>query len=174
VFYKGCATEVLELLSTLATLPKEGAVMMARQVYVSALVFLIAACASAPARLPRWTPLTEADYPPVSKRLGEEGRVLVEFHLNEQRQPFDLAIPEANDSYRLKNGALKVVRGLKFDPSDKSRPNRKQTYRVTVVFCFSPDCKGAGPFPGTEAVMVRGPTPNPQTIMVTPVSHLAF
>lgn len=127
---------------------------------------LIAACVSTP-RLPRWTPVTDDYYPPVSRRLGEQGRVLVEFRLNRLRQPLDLTIPEADPSLRLKDGAMKVVMGLHFDPSDKTKPNEKHTYRVTVIFCLgSDDCNGAPSFPGTESVIVRAPAPREGPIRI--------
>src|SRR6516165_10082363 len=55
-----------------------------------------AACATAQ-QLPRLRPAA-ADYagyyPPASRRLGDQGRVLVEFHLDADRKVQDVAIPQ--------------------------------------------------------------------------------
>ena len=129
---------------------------------------LLASCASTP-QLPKLYPISDDSYPPYSRRLGEEGRVLVEFHLDTRRRPFDVIIrrtdPKPYPEYhqelarsRLNEGAMRVVRSLPFVESDKTKPNSKHAYRATIIFCLQPgDCDAMVPFPGTEAIMVKAP-----------------
>jgi hypothetical protein len=61
---------------------------------VAVLLCLLAACA-ATARLPTMIPVTEDYYPGLSHHLGAEGRVLVEFHLDQRRRPSDQTITQS-------------------------------------------------------------------------------
>jgi TonB family protein len=108
-------------------------------------------------KLPKMQPVPQDRYPPASRRLGEEGRVLVEFHLDEHRQPITLTISEAEGSARLNVAAMRVIKALQFDPSDRSTSHPKYTYRVTVIFCLQPgNCDQISAYPDTEAVFVKG------------------
>jgi TonB family protein len=108
-------------------------------------------------------------YPPASRRLGEEGRVLVEFHLDEQRKPRDVTIlpapwtDEYNGGVRLAEGAARAIKDLQFVQSDRTKPNLKRPYRVTVIFCLDPGghCGDIVPFPRTTLIMVKG-KPHPR------------
>jgi TonB family protein len=95
-------------------------------------------------------------YPPASRRLGEEGRVLVEFHLGPRWRPQDVTILQSDPAGRLSEGARKVVVGaLRVDTSERIKPMRK--YRLTVIFCLQPgNCDNFAAFPGTESVIVKG------------------
>jgi hypothetical protein len=106
----------------------------------------------------------------------------VEFHLDADRKVQDVAIPqwdlhnakpfyEEGITKRLTNGAEKVVRNLQFDPSDRTTPDPKRTYRVTVIFCIEPDNCGdwAVPFPDTEPITVKTTLPYlPFPVIPTP------
>lgn len=110
--------------------------------------------------LPKLKPIPAARYPPAAARLGEEGRVLVEFNLDKQRQPFGLRIAASDGSVRLEKGAERLIKSLPFDPSDRSKPRPTHTYRVTAIFCLRPGhCDDLAPFPGTEAIVVEAPKP---------------
>lgn len=147
---------------------------------MAAALSAVAADAATP-QLPRMLlPVSEDFYPPIAWKLNEEGRVLVEFRLNERRKPVDwktlmsdefvssasgdpiLRHSDLVTSTRLSEGALKVVAlgdkfgGLRFDPSDPTEPDPKHVYRVTVIFCLQPDghCDFLVPFPNTTPIVV--------------------
>src|SRR6185312_17071817 len=96
---------------------------------------LVTACADTH-RLPKFRPVPEDFYPAASRRLGEEGRVVVEFHLDEHRRPVQIQIRESSENSRLEDSARKVVRSLQFDPSDHSKPDPRRTYSVRIAYCF--------------------------------------
>lgn len=139
---------------------------------------VVAADADTP-QPPRILPVSEDFYPLRAWQRNEEGRVLVEFKLNERRKPMDwkalmsdefvsrasgdpvfrhsdLAAPTS-----ISEGALKVVAagrvgGMRFDPSDPTETDPKQMYRVTVIFCLQPGhCDFFVPFPYTTSIIVQ-------------------
>jgi hypothetical protein len=76
--------------------------------------------------------------------------------LTNRRKPLELTIRDSEANARLREGALRVVKSLQFDPSDPTKPNPKYTYRVTVIFCLQPsNCEGILAFPDTEPVIVK-------------------
>lgn len=136
---------------------------------VALVMGLLGSCAHTPA-LPEFVPVTEDYYPAASKRLGEEGRVLVEFRLDEHRRPFDVAVRGSDiHAPRLNEGAVKAIKSLRFDPADRTRINPKHVYRVTIIYCLnltsarsdnaSPateidPCAALAPFPDTQAIKI--------------------
>jgi TonB family protein len=111
-------------------------------------------------KLPRLQPIREDRYPPASRRLGEEGRVLIEFNLDKLRRAFAPRISQSEASPRLDEAARMVIKNLQFDPSDHRQPPPTYTYRVTVIFCLQPGhCDELMPFPGTEPVFVKATKP---------------
>ena len=120
-------------------------------------------------RLPKLPSYSDDYYPPLSRRLGLEGRVLVEFHLDQRGQltAEPTAIQriwldgiEQDESAQLGDAAVKLVRTLpsRIDPSSHFKPDPKRTYRVTIVFCPDPpgNCDNRfPPFDNTKAIVVR-------------------
>lgn len=122
---------------------------------------ILAACVDTPRSPKLFNPkdISNDWYPPASRRLGEEGRVLVEFHLGQRWSPQDVTILQSDPTTnggRLSEGARKVVVGaLRVDTSERIKPTRK--YRLTVIFCLQPgNCDSFVAFPGTESVIVKG------------------
>ena len=132
-----------------------------RLIYSTALAICLMTGCTTTARLPTITPPTADYYPPASRRLEEEGRVLVEFHLDQRRTPFDQQtiqseVSPANGRARLESTAIKVVSALQFDPSDHTKPDPKHAYRVTIIFCLDPGhCGTLSPFSGTHPIVVK-------------------
>ena len=122
---------------------------------------MLTACAVATPRLPKTLPVTEDWYPSASTRAGEEGRVLVEFQLDERRRPTAAMIREPAPFARLNYMAPRVaIDGLKFDPEDRTKPSPKHIYRVTLIFCLRPGhCDDMVPFLGTVPVTVTAKRP---------------
>lgn len=127
-------------------------------------------------RIPKILPVSSDYYPRSLMTHGIEGRVLVEFRLDERRRPIQwtvtahqaeqLMFGELNNSTAplpdmrplLNQGALTVIvgGGMKFDPADKTKPDPKHRYLVTVVFCLEPaNCDRIPPFPDTAVVLVE-------------------
>ena len=139
---------------------------------------LLTACANTHP-LPRVIPVTGKMYPAASRRLGEEGRVLVEFHLDERRRPRGVTILQqdpkkvswANGEGRLGDAAIRAMyEGIYFDPSDHTKPDPKHAYRVTIIFCLEPGhCGTLSPFPGTDSIVVKSqPVQSPDHEVITP------
>jgi hypothetical protein len=89
----------------------------------------------------------------------------VEFRLDEQRKPQDVTIlqaeprPDEQDgaALRLSIGAERAIKDLQFDQSDRTQPDTRHPYRVTVILCLDPGghCGDIMPFPHTTPVMVK-------------------
>ena len=107
---------------------------------------------------PRFTKQYSPDYyPPAARRLGEEGRVLVEVYIgNDGKLLQEPILRQAAVSTRLNNGAVKLARLMRFDVSGRTKPDPKRPYLVTIIFCMEPGhCDQFAPFPKTEAVVVK-------------------
>lgn len=84
-----------------------------------------AAPAPAPAPAPVTPPRFNADYlnnpapayPPISKRMGEEGKVVLRVHVNDRGLPDDVQLKTSSGSQRLDDRALQTVRQWKFVPA---------------------------------------------------------
>lgn len=113
---------------------------------------------------PNVTTQYSADYyPSAALRLGEEARLLVEIHIgNNGKLLQEPTLRQTAESLRLNDGALKVARGMRFDVSGRTKPDPKQAYLVTIIFCMEPGhCDQFAPFPETKAVVVKAaPLPN--------------
>jgi len=91
--------------------------------------------------------------------------VLVEFHLDERREAGDVRILQAEPrpdehnrgAERLSIGAQRAIEGLRFDQSDRTRPDPKHAYRATVIFCLDPGghCDAIRSFPHTTPLRVK-------------------
>ena len=119
-------------------------------------LILMAACAqSYPLRV---RPLTEEYYPFVSRRLREEGRVLLELHLGANWRSWqEPIIRQPAGVSRLDDWAPRLAKALHFEPWGGAKPNPKHAYLVTMIFCLDPpgDCKRMAPYPNSVPVIVR-------------------
>lgn len=74
-------------------------------------------------------------YPPLSRRMGEEGKVVLRVFVNEQGLPADVQLRTSSGSSRLDNVALETVRQWKFVPA--RRGNQAIAAWVLVPISFS-------------------------------------
>jgi hypothetical protein len=120
-------------------------------------LLLMAACAeSYPLRV---RSLTEEYYPPASKRLREEGRVLLELHFGANRRLWqEPIIRQSAGVSRLDDWAPRAANALYFEPWGGVKPNPKHAYLVTIIFCLDPPghCERMAPYPNSVPVIVRG------------------
>ncbi|HEV2700270.1 MAG TPA: hypothetical protein VGV09_01470 [Steroidobacteraceae bacterium] len=113
-------------------------------------------------------------YPPTSRRIQEEGRVLVEFHVDEKLNTSDVKVGQSelwnpklstfvddtNKGTRLQESALRVVMQLNatasLDPNDHSKIDKNTLYRLTVIQCLDPGgvCAKLSPFPDTQSLPI--------------------
>ncbi|HUP94654.1 MAG TPA: energy transducer TonB, partial [Burkholderiales bacterium] len=56
-------------------------------------------------------------YPPISRRMGEEGKVMLRVHVNERGLPDDVQLKASSGSQRLDDTALQTVKQWKFVPA---------------------------------------------------------
>jgi periplasmic protein TonB len=56
-------------------------------------------------------------YPPIARRMGEEGKVILRVHVNERGLPDDVQIRTSSGSQRLDTAALETVKQWKFVPA---------------------------------------------------------
>jgi protein TonB len=81
--------------------------------------------AVAPAPAPLMPPRFNADYlnnpapayPPIARRMGEEGKVMLRVHVNERGLPDDVKVQSSSGSDRLDTTAQETVRHWKFVPA---------------------------------------------------------
>ncbi|MBI3131582.1 MAG: energy transducer TonB [Acidobacteria bacterium] len=79
----------------------------------------------------------EPDYPSISKRLGEEGRVVLRVHVNEAGLADQLEIRQSSGHLRLDQAALGTVRRWRFIPA--RRGSETLAAWVLVPLSFSLD-----------------------------------
>ncbi len=121
--------------------------------------FLLLGCTSTH-KLPKLLPISLDRYPPASRRQGEEGRVLIEFQLDDHRNVLAPRITQSDGVVRLDLAALRLIEKLPFDPADHRKPRSSVTYRVTVIFCLEPGhCERLPPFADTESILVKTTKP---------------
>ena len=77
------------------------------------------------------------DYPPISRRLGEEGRVLMKVLVSADGAAENVAIEKSSGSERLDNAAIQAVKRWKFIPAKKN--NEALSAYVIVPVKFSLD-----------------------------------
>ncbi|RCS59434.1 energy transducer TonB [Parvibium lacunae] len=76
-------------------------------------------------------------YPPMSKRLGEEGRVLLLVQVSAEGVATEVTLKQSSDFPRLDNAALNAVRGWRFVPA--KRGNEPIAASVLVPLSFRLD-----------------------------------
>ena len=125
-------------------------------------------------RLPQLAPYESDYYPPAARRLGEEGRVLVGFHLDlHGRLTADPTVVESDGNVRLNEGGLRLVKALpsRLHAPYDFKPDPKRLYRVTVIYCLNPEskCDRFFPYPDTVPIVVRAaPIPYNNTWTIHP------
>lgn len=77
------------------------------------------------------------DYPPISRRLGEEGRVLMKVLVSADGSAENVEIEKSSGSERLDNAAMQAVKRWKFIPAKKN--NQALSAYVIVPVKFSLD-----------------------------------
>lgn len=73
-------------------------------------------------------------YPPLSRRLGEEGRVLVRVLVDQEGRPRTVALDASSGHSRLDNAALQAVRRWRFMPAKLDERPVSEWVVVPVVF----------------------------------------
>jgi TonB family protein len=104
----------------------------------------LAACVTAPSRLPNFSPdnLSVLDYPPTSVRIGETGRVLIEFSLNEHGRLKNFKIVNSSGKSRLDEAAVILLSRGSFMLTDPVLRQPGAVFDATVMYCLeSTDCE---------------------------------
>ena len=73
-------------------------------------------------------------YPSVSRRLGEQGKVLLRVHVDEQGMPTSVVVRTSSGFERLDNVALETVRRWKFVPAKRGNDPVSAFVIVPIVF----------------------------------------
>jgi hypothetical protein len=135
---------------------------------------IVTSCVATP-HLPKFAAgFVEGAYPPTSRRLQEQGRVLVEFRLDGQRMPSEMKVGpteylrgselvRSENSARLGEAATKLIAKINatsFDQWDKTPIDAKTLYRVSVIFCVEDkdDCHRISALPDSVALFVTAKT----------------
>jgi len=90
-------------------------------------------------------------YPKVPKRLGQEGRVLVEFRVRNDGVPVHIKLVRSSDNARLDDQGLRILRGTLFARSPSSQ--RTEVFRETVAFCID-KCAQAVRFADSQGLLL--------------------
>jgi TonB family protein len=101
-------------------------------------------------------PMRSDPYPEEGKRRHLEGRVLVEFRLDQSGKPVSVAILQAEADRILQAGALKLIQNTRYNMSapgfDATDP---RPFRLTVKFGL-PNSTRFATYPGSFEVTVSG------------------
>ncbi|HLO62924.1 MAG TPA: energy transducer TonB, partial [Azonexus sp.] len=73
-------------------------------------------------------------YPPLSKRMGEEGKVILRVSVNPQGTADNVEIKTSSGSPRLDEAALKTVRNWKFIPAKQGNTAIQSFVLVPIIF----------------------------------------
>ena len=74
------------------------------------------------------------EYPPLSRRLGEQGRVLLAVRVSTEGKALDVSVKESSGYTRLDNAAVNVVRDWQFVPARSGNENLVSTVEVPLQF----------------------------------------
>jgi hypothetical protein len=135
---------------------------------------IVAGCA-ATSHLPKFAAGFLNDvYPPTSRRIQEQGRVLVEFRLDGRRMPSEVKVGpteylqgsdlvRGDQPGRLGAAATKLISKIdatSFDRWDRTTIDPKKLYRVSVIFCLenSNDCHRIAALPDSVPLFVNAKT----------------
>ncbi|MGB4855887.1 MAG: energy transducer TonB, partial [Candidatus Dechloromonas phosphoritropha] len=75
-------------------------------------------------------------YPPLSRRLGEEGKVLLRVRVSAQGQPLTVDLEKGSNFERLDEAARRVVTHWRFVPARRGDEAIEATVIVPIVFRF--------------------------------------
>jgi len=101
-------------------------------------------------------PVTEDFYPPPAKRLGQTGRVLVEFRIKDKGRATAATVAAAEAPPVLQKAAVQMVDSVTFDLSSKDYDaSDPRPFHLSFVFCLA-TCGELKAYPGYEAVTVTG------------------
>ena len=73
-------------------------------------------------------------YPPLSRRLGEEGKVLLRVRVSAEGQPIAVDVEESSNFERLDEAARQVVARWRFVPASHGDESVEATVIVPIVF----------------------------------------
>jgi protein TonB len=73
-------------------------------------------------------------YPPISRRMGEEGKVVLRVHVNERGLPDEVQLKASSGSQRLDTTALETVRQWKFVPARRGEKPIDAWVLVPIAF----------------------------------------
>jgi periplasmic protein TonB len=76
-------------------------------------------------------------YPPLSKRVGEEGRVLLRVLVSENGEPTEVQLEKTSGSERLDRAAIEAVRNWRFIPARKGNQALSAYVLVPVKFSLN-------------------------------------
>lgn len=76
-------------------------------------------------------------YPPLSRRLGEQGLVVVRVHIDETGRPVDVAVSVSSGFPRLDEAAMRAVRAARFRPHVEGNRARAAYALVPIRFELS-------------------------------------
>ena len=74
------------------------------------------------------------DYPPLSRRLGEEGKVLLRVRVSREGQPAAVDLEKSSNFARLDDAARSVVAHWRFVPARRGDEAIDATVIVPIVF----------------------------------------
>ena len=80
--------------------------------------------------------MTDHDYPPISIRLNEEGRVTVKYLVNAEGTVDDVQITQAAAAIALDNAAIPIVKRWRFKPALQAGKPVPMWQAAVVVFQF--------------------------------------
>jgi TonB family protein len=145
---------------------------LSRSIWSLGLACLVAlpACVTAPSRLPNFSPdnLSVLDYPPTSVRIGETGRVLIEFSLNEHGRLKNFKIINSSGKSRLDEASVFLLSRGSFALTDPVLRQPSAVFDATVMYCLgSTDCEQI--YPNSIPINVsheRFRPPPPQAVRI--------
>lgn len=108
---------------------------------------------SATPDLPRpHMPGTREYYPKAAKAKHIQGRLLIEFGIDEHGKARNARLLNEDAEPLLVQGARDIMRDIKFDlPKAGVEQITSTTFRITLMFCIR-SCKGMEAFPGTAMI----------------------
>jgi protein TonB len=74
------------------------------------------------------------DYPPLSRRLGEEGKVLLRVRVSREGQPAAVDLEKSSNFERLDDAARQVVSHWRFVPARRGDEAIDATVIVPIIF----------------------------------------
>ncbi len=76
----------------------------------------------------------EGHYPPLSRRMGEEGTVVIQVLVNEQGQPAEVRVKKSSGYQRLDQAAISAVRAARFSPGSRNGKAEAMWFDLPIRF----------------------------------------